>query len=88
MIGGYTPLVWRGFGAVKDKSGGSFIFSLTNNHKFVLDMEKTAIFRGADGPSFGDMNPDFSISNEGNKNDCYSRINRSYNNKNYIKCNE
>ena len=46
VIGGYTPLVWnKSNKQVKDESGNSFIFSLTNNHKFKLDKSKTAIYQ-------------------------------------------
>ncbi len=39
VIGGYTPLAWDKANDgqyQKDVSGSSFIFSLSNNHKFLL----------------------------------------------------
>ena len=46
IIGGYTPLSWNKSGQkIKDASDRSFIFSLTNNHKFRLDKAKEAIYQ-------------------------------------------
>ncbi len=81
VIGGYTPLVWdiqKDEDQIKDESGRSFIFSLTNNHKFTLDKNKTAIYQSADnGPIFGTDNPDFGISGAtSNTSSSWSMINR------------
>ena len=66
----------------KDESGSSFVFSLTSNHKLVLDKTKTAIYRGnPHGPLFGDGNSDFGISTPGSNS--WSLVGRSYTNQNY-----
>ena len=81
VIGGYTPLVWdKSIQNKKDESGKSFIFSLTNNHKFTLDKSKDALYTHTNlGPAFGDSNPDFFIWDfaDTQKNSC-TIINRSY----------
>lgn len=67
VIGGYTPLIWDRNASefVKDGAGASFIFSLTNNHKFTLKNLLQAIYQRADcGPIFG--NNDFYISDSKN----------------------
>ncbi len=65
VIGGYTPLVWEKAKigqCQKDDSGSSFIFSLSNNHKFVLDKSKDAIQQlSLCGPCFRDKGNDFYI---------------------------
>jgi hypothetical protein len=68
VIGGYTPLVWnKSRQKLKDDSGSSFIFSLSNNHKFVLDKSKDAIYQtSGDGPVFGNDSPDFYICDSAN----------------------
>lgn len=70
IIGGYTPLVWNKNVmpvSVTDYSGRSFIFSLTNNDKFTLSKNKTAIRQWSyGGPSFGGSSPDLVISNLAN----------------------
>ncbi len=81
VIGGYTPLVWekKNGDHVKDESGRSFIFSLTNNHTFTLDKNKPAISQYANhGPLFGTGNPDFGIdgSSNGSSRNSWSIINR------------
>ncbi len=45
-IGGYTPLVWNNSAGVykKDPKFQSFIFSLSNNHKFVPNAPENAIY--------------------------------------------
>jgi hypothetical protein len=56
VIGGYTPLVWNtnNQAKLKDESGSSFIFSLTNNHKFTFDKSKDATYPyHTIGPTFG-----------------------------------
>jgi hypothetical protein len=64
VIGGYTPLPW---GSSKedifDSRKESFIFSLSNNHKFVLAPGKIAICRRKkQGPFFGNPEkPDLCI---------------------------
>ncbi len=81
MIGGYTPLVWNtnNQAKLKDESGSSFIFSLTNNHKFTLDKSKTAIWSyPSHGPRFGDGSPDLFINNSANANNQYAQINQCY----------
>ncbi len=80
VIGGYTPLVWsKSNQLLKDESGSSFIFSLSNNHKFVLDKSKDAIFQHPTlGPAFGSGAPDFYITNSSNTNKPYAQINISY----------
>ncbi len=68
VIGGYTPLVWnKSRQKLKDESGSSFIFSLSNNHKFVLDKRKDAIRQSSvNGPWFGNDFPDFYICDSAN----------------------
>jgi hypothetical protein len=88
LIGGYTPLVWekaKDWSCQKDESGSSFIFSLSNNHKFVLDKSKDAIQQNScTGPVFGNGVPDFYICDSANTNKISSaRINQSYLNENY-----
>ena len=82
VIGGYTPLVWNTNNTthLKDESGRSFIFSLTNNHKFTLDKSKTAIRSSpSHGPIFGGDGPDFYIENSANTtNNSYAQINKCY----------
>ena len=82
MIGGYTPFVWntKNGAYLKDESGSSFIFSLTNNHKFTLDKSKYATYtHHTNGPTFGNDLPDFYISNYANTtNNQYAKLNRSY----------
>ncbi len=57
---------------------------MSNNHKFVLDKSKDAIYLSSlSGPWFGDGDPDFYIVDSANKNNSYARINRSYFNENY-----
>ena len=65
---------------MKDSSGDSFIFSLTNNHKFSLDKSQTAIcLEGTLGPLFGRIyDLDFYINDSANIKDSYVRINKSY----------
>ena len=87
IIGGYTPLVWgKSNNYLRDESGESFIFSLTNNHKFTVDKSNVAIYQHiSEGPYFGDSHPDLYISS--NANTCarsWSKINRSYSNENYM----
>jgi hypothetical protein len=85
VIGGYTPLTWsKSDQKLKDKSGSSFIFSLSNNHKFVLVKSKDAIQQhSGEGPCFGDGGNDFYICDSANTNNSYARINKSYLNENY-----
>jgi hypothetical protein len=86
VIGGYTPLVWsKSSQKLKDESGSSFIFSLSNNHKFILDKKKDAIYQNAcTGPIFGNGSPDFYICDSANTNNgSYAEINQSYLNENY-----
>ncbi len=88
VIGGYTPLPWdkTKSGYINDESGTSFIFSLTNNHKFTLDKSKSAISQYFNhGPIFGTGNPDFGIIGSSNSNisDSWAIINQSYSNSNY-----
>jgi hypothetical protein len=96
LIGGYTPLVWNKSqsGPIIDQYGTSFIFSLTNNHKFTLDRNKTAITQYSNhGPMFGTNNPDFGIRGNsdsifldpprGQMNLSWGLINQSYSNSNY-----
>ncbi len=85
VIGGYTPLVWnKSCQKLKDESGSSFIFSLSNNHKFVLDKSKDAIQQNSlYGPCFGDGGNDFYIANSANTQNSYALINKSYFNENY-----
>ena len=88
VIGGYTPLVWdlsKSGQKLKDESGSSFIFSLSNNHKFVLDKSKDAIYQSSfHGPIFGNGDPDFYICGSANTNkSSYAKINKSYLNENY-----
>ncbi len=81
VIGGYTPLVWSKSGqCLKDDSGSSFIFSLSNNHKFVLGKSEDAIGQYSDyGPCFGDGGDDFTINNSANTDkNSYAAINNSY----------
>ncbi len=82
VIGGYTPLVWDNPSIsklMKDNSGSSFIFSLTNNHKFKLNKAKDAICQANSiGPTFGHTNPDFYISDDANTSNSYAMINNSY----------
>ena len=80
VIGGYTPLVWdKSNSSKKDESGKSFIFSLTNNHKFTLDKSKDALYTDTTlGPAFGSGSPDFYINDSANTNDPYTMINQSY----------
>jgi hypothetical protein len=73
-------------GYINDESGTSFIFSLTNNHKFTLDKSKSAISQYFNhGPIFGTGNPDFGIIGSSNSNisDSWAIINQSYSNSNY-----
>ena len=64
---------------VNDETGRSFIFSLTNNHKFSLKKGKTAIYRAINiGPTFGNGDPDFYINNNAKAYESYSKINQSY----------
>jgi hypothetical protein len=85
VIGGYTPLVWSKSGQYqKDESGSSFIFSLSNNHKFVLDKYKDAIYQNSKhGPIFGNGSPDFYIGDSANTINSWAKINQSYLNENY-----
>jgi hypothetical protein len=85
VIGGYTPLVWSESGQkLKDESGSSFIFSLSNNHKFVLDKSKDAICQSSGhGPIFGNNYPDFYICDSANARNSRAEINQSYLNDNY-----
>ena len=82
MIGGYTPLVWNtnNQAKLKDESGSSFIFSLTNNHKFTFDKSKDATYPyHTIGPTFGNGNPDFYINDSANStNNSYAMIDQSY----------
>lgn len=58
-IGGYTPLKWKNSlgNYENDSSGKSFIFSLTNNHKFTLTTAQYAIYNSStNGPVFGGGN--------------------------------
>jgi hypothetical protein len=67
IFGGYTPLVWdkTQSGYVKDETTKSFVFSLTNNDKFILkDLQRTIYQRVDFGPIFG--NNDFYISDSAN----------------------
>ena len=88
VIGGYTPLVWDKNLTInklmKDDSGSSFIFSLTNNHKFKLNKAKDAIYQSNSiGPTFGNGNPDFYINDNANTSNSYAMINNSYVNSYY-----
>jgi hypothetical protein len=88
VIGGYTPLAWdhsKNSQCQKDESGSSFIFSLSNNHKFVLDKSKDAIYQSSvTGPFFGNGDPDFYICDSANTSkSSYAIINQSYWNTNY-----
>jgi hypothetical protein len=88
VIGGYTPLVWdeaKSGQCQKDESGSSFIFSLSNNHKFVLDKSKDAIYQNSShGPIFGYGPADFYIIDSANtSNASYALINKTYCNENY-----
>jgi hypothetical protein len=87
VIGGYTPLAWdhsKNSQCQKDESGSSFIFSLSNNHKFFLNKSKDAIQQHFSyGPCFGDGGNDFFIANYANTNNSYAKINQSYFNENY-----
>ncbi len=88
VIGGFTHLAWdkaKHGQCQKDESGSSFIFSLSNNHKFVLDKSKDAIYNASSiGPAFGNGGPDFYICDSANKtNSSYAEINKSYFNDNY-----
>ena len=81
MFGGYTPLVWdkSKSGYVKDETGKSFIFSLTNNDKFILKQIENTIYQLVDcGPIFGQN--DFYISEAANtsSNNSRTHINTSY----------
>ena len=79
-------LVWNKTNKlIKDESGSSFIFSLTNNHKFTLDKSKDAIHAHTSlGPAFGGSGPDFYLSEFANNNDSScTMINKSYFNENY-----
>lgn len=61
----------------EDPSGKTFIFSLTNNHKFTLSNPKKAIQKSSFmGPSFGD---DIVLFNQADRfKDSYSLIGDSY----------
>ncbi len=62
---------------------------MTNNHKFILDKSKDAIYQhsGA-GPHFGISFPDFYLDDFANSNNnSYAQINKSYTNENYIEGN-
>jgi hypothetical protein len=87
VIGGYTPLVWdkaKHGETQKDDSGSSFIFSLSNNHKFILDKSKDAIQQhSGTGPCFGDGGNDFFINSSADTHSSYAKINQSYLNENY-----
>jgi hypothetical protein len=87
VIGGYTPLAWdkaKNSQCQKDESGRSFIFSLSNNHKFVLDKSKDAIQQlSSYGPCFGDRGNDFYIASSANTENSWAVINQSYWNENY-----
>jgi hypothetical protein len=82
VIGGYTPLVWnhKNGAYLKDESGSSFIFSLTNNHKFTLDKSKDATYPHSSlGPAFGSGQPDLFIYASANTtNYSYAKINQCY----------
>jgi hypothetical protein len=68
-IGGFTPLKWssQGTGAwIADNSKESFIFSLTHNDKFTLQIPGDAIYTGPGyGPIFGCGN-DFRVYDKAN----------------------
>jgi hypothetical protein len=85
LIGGYTPLVWsKSTKIINDPSGRTFIFSLTNNDKFKLKKDMPAIYQaGTIGPTFGNGNPDFYITNNANTSPSYAQINKSYINDKY-----
>jgi hypothetical protein len=68
-----------------DNSKESFIFSLSNNHKFVLKKPETAISNHIDyGPAFGEYGQSLYIYDKGNiENKNGASFNESYQNNNY-----
>jgi hypothetical protein len=71
IIGGFTPVPWKKYYSdtyIKDESGQSFVFSLSNNDKFTLQNTNYALRYYQDyGPMFGNGNgTDFSILNSAN----------------------
>lgn len=88
MIGGFTSELWDKNGngkSVSDYAGHSFIFSLTNRHKFVLEQHEHAIQTGVeDGPRFGN-GADLVIKDKANENNnSYANICTSYTHPRYI----
>jgi hypothetical protein len=87
-IGGYTPIPWKiGSGDyVRDESGESFVFSLSNKDKFIQqDPDKGVKHYNSNsfGPIFG--NDDFYICQKSDGNNSGGFINRSYINNKYKK---
>ena len=86
-IGGYTPLPWDKNGNDKfltDYENSSFIFSLTNSHKFALEQNEFATKIGIeDGPRFGN-GADLVIKDKADENNnSYANICTSYFHKSY-----
>jgi hypothetical protein len=84
-IGGYNPLAWSSSGQCKS-TRDSFIFSLTNQHKFIPVQSANTIYDHPNfGPVFGDGNGgyDLMITDRAETQQCSSSINRRYFNNNY-----
>jgi len=70
LIGGFTSLPWKDgkFTYITDYSNRTFLFSLTNNKKYLMKNPSYAICHGTDiGPIFGGGS-DLEIVNDCNKN--------------------
>lgn len=86
-VGGYTPLKWsspQAGGFVADNSMESFIFSLSQNDKLIMQEPGSAIYNGQNyGPIFGGGD-DLSVRDHANSNDSsYANICHNYHNKKY-----
>jgi hypothetical protein len=81
-IGGFTSEQWDRNGngkSISDYSSHTFVFSLTNKHKFILEQHEHAIQTGSeDGPRFGN-GADLVIKDKANENsNSYANIGTSY----------
>lgn len=85
IIGGYTPLAWNSNGAYQvDGTMKSFTFSLTNNHKFVVQGNANHVYGNSSyGPTFSNHH-DFYIADNCNQNfNSHANVNYMYKNTNY-----
>jgi hypothetical protein len=88
-IGGYTPLIWEKSSnnrSDKDASLKSFMFSLSNNHKFKLKQNhETAILQySSSGPTFGNGPSDLYVKNKANNQSIYGNIGQCYMHPEYV----